>query len=105
MAPYTIHWSGPALNDLRSIKDYVSHDRPQAARRLAEKISRCVLDLAEFPKTGRSVPEFPGSGYRELIVTPYRIISELAGDKVIVLRVWHGRRDLARLEHKGLGKD
>jgi addiction module RelE/StbE family toxin len=97
---YTILWSGPALDDLRSIKDYVSRDKPKAARRLAERISRCVLDLAEFPEAGRPVPEFPDSGYREVIVAPYRIIYEVTDDRVIVLRVWHGRRDLTQLERK-----
>jgi addiction module RelE/StbE family toxin len=99
MARYTIYWSGPALNDLRSIKDYVSRDKPKAARHLAERISRSVLDLADFPESGRSVPEFPGAGYREVIVTPYRIIYEVTEDRVVVLRVWHGRRDLTQLEH------
>ncbi len=100
MGEHTILWSGPALNDLRAIKDYISYDKPSAAKRLAKKISQGVLDLAVHPHLGREVPEFPGSGYREVIVSPYRIIYELREGKVVVLRVWHSRRDLTRLEQE-----
>jgi plasmid stabilization system protein ParE len=43
---------------------------------------------------GRVVPEFEQQGYRELIVAPYRIVYEVRQRRVIVLRVWHGRREL-----------
>jgi plasmid stabilization system protein ParE len=62
-----------------------------------------VLDLAESPEAGRWVPEFPGAGYREVILTPYRIIYEVTDDKIVVLRVWHSRRDLTQLERGDQG--
>lgn len=96
---YEILWTEPALVDLRSIRDYVSAEgRPAAAKRLAKRIRDAVLRLKDHPHSGRLVPEFPGAGYREVIVTPYRVVYELSADNVIVLRVWHGRRDLTRLE-------
>ncbi len=61
MAEYAILWSGPALSDLREIKDYISYDKPAAAKRLAKRISQRVLDLAVHPRSGREVPEFFGS--------------------------------------------
>jgi addiction module RelE/StbE family toxin len=94
-----IWWTGPALDDLRSIRDHVAAEgRPRAARRLAERIQRRVVALETHPLSGRRVPEFPASGYREVIVAPYRIVYVLTDDKIIVLRVWHGRRDLTGLE-------
>ena len=96
---YGIQWTGPALVDLRSIRDYVSAEgRPIAAKRLATTIRDAVLRLQSHPFSGRLVPEFPGAEYREVIVAPYRIVYELTEDRVVVLRVWHGRRDLKRLE-------
>ena len=96
---YEILWTGPALNDLRSIRHYIAGDgRPQAAKRLARKIRQAVQRLVSHPGSGRRVPEFAGAGYREVIVAPYRIVYELTSSTVIVLRVWHGRRDLGRLE-------
>ncbi len=96
---FEILWTGPALNDLRSVRDDITAEgRPAAAKRLAKKIRDSVLRLQAHPNSGRPVPEFPGGGYREVIVTPYRIVYELTESKVFILRVWHGRRDLTRLE-------
>ncbi len=99
MPRYEIQWAGPALADLRSIRDEITAEgRPAAAKRLAKKIRDAVLRLQPHPYSGRPVPEFPGAGYREVIVAPYRIVYELADDRVFILRIWHGRRDLTRLE-------
>lgn len=89
-----ILWTGPALDDLRGIRDYVSQDDPAAAKRLAEKIRKGVLRLADHPLSGRVVPELPGLNYREVIVAPCRIVSAVKKDRVIILRVRHGRREL-----------
>ena len=75
---YQLLWTGPALEDLRSIRDDIA--------------------AQGRPRVGREVPEFPGVGYRELVVTPCRIVYELSEERVVILRIWHGRRDLGRLE-------
>ena len=90
-------WTGPALDDLRAIRDYVSRDDPIAAKRLARKIRDGVLRLAEHSLSGRVVPEFYGLGYREVITAPYRIVYKIKERQVIILRVWHGRRDIKTL--------
>ena len=96
---FEILWTGPALADLREIRDHIKADgRPMAGKKLANRIREGVLQLETFPRSGREVPEFPGAGYRELIISSYRIIYELTDNRVVVLRVWHGRRDLTRLE-------
>ncbi len=84
---------------LSTISDrFAAEGRPAAAKRLAKKIRDSVLRLQAYPNSGRPVPEFPGGGYREVIITPYRIVYELTESNVFILRVWHGRRDLTRLE-------
>jgi addiction module RelE/StbE family toxin len=88
-----ILWTGPALDDLRDIRNYVSRNDPAAAKRLAEKIRNGVLRLADHPSSGRVVPELSGLDYREVIIAPYRIVYAAKKDKVIILRVWHGRRE------------
>ena len=88
-------WTGPALDDLRRIRDYVSHDKPEAARRLAKRIREKVRRLQEHPLSGRVVPELPEAGYREVIVAPYRIVHVVQASQVVILRVWHGRQELA----------
>ncbi|MCP4679356.1 MAG: type II toxin-antitoxin system RelE/ParE family toxin [Deltaproteobacteria bacterium] len=87
-------WSGPAFEDLREIREHVSLDNPSAARLLAKRIRQCVTRLREHSGSGRIVPEFEPLGYREVIVSPYRIVYAVQKGAVVVLRVWHGRRDL-----------
>ncbi len=94
-ARHKILWTGLALEDLRQIREYVRRDNPAAAGRLAKRIRDRADRLREHPLAGRRVPELETSGYREVIVPPYRIVYEVCeGRKVVVLRVWHGRRDL-----------
>lgn len=95
-----IQWTGPALADLRNAREYVSRDNPEAARRLAAAVLSRVDALVDHPTMGRLVPELPQTGYRELIVAPYRIVYETSEDRktVTILRVWHGRGDLASTE-------
>lgn len=101
MASYEILWTRPGLADLRAMRDYIAAaGRPEAGRRLARQIRDGVEALAQHPRLGREVPEFPGSGYREVIVTPYRVVYEISGGRVTILRVWHGRRDLTALEEE-----
>ena len=48
--------------------------------------------LAEFPQSGRMVPEFERPDLRELIEGPYRIIYLVTAETIEVLAVVHGRQ-------------
>jgi toxin ParE1/3/4 len=87
-------WTTPALGDLAEMREWISRDSPIAARRLAKRIRATVNRLKAHPELGRVVPELAAMGYREVIVSPFRIIYSAQGSTVIVLRIWHGKRDL-----------
>ena len=87
-------WTGPALRDLTEMREYISRDNPSAARRLAERIRDAVKRVRQYPESGRIVPELAVTGYREIIVSPYRIIYRVESGALVVLRVWHGKREL-----------
>ncbi len=89
-----ILWTGPALADLREIREWVERDSPDAARRLATKIRTRVDGLARFPSSGRVVPEIGIDRYREIIVRPYRVIYEIRDDDIVILRVRYSRLNL-----------
>jgi toxin ParE1/3/4 len=56
--------------------------------------------LSTTPERGRKVPELAALDahhYRELIERPWRILYRIEGDRVLVVAVLDGRRDLASL--------
>src|SRR6185295_4046486 len=67
---------------------------PRRRKALAERIRTSVLRPRELPDSGRVVPELDPRVYREVVVPPYRIIDALRAHEVLILRVWHGKRDL-----------
>lgn len=86
-----IVWSQHALRDLMEVEAFVADDKPEAARRLAQKIYLSVSQLSEFPEAGR-----PGRrpGTREVIVagTPYWVPYRIRKRGIEVIAVLHGRR-------------
>ena len=50
-----IVWTEPALSDLDAIADYIALDKPEAARRLVQRVFEHVEQLTTYPQTG-SVP-------------------------------------------------
>jgi toxin ParE1/3/4 len=103
--PLELLWSGLAIKDLLDMVDYISQDNPRAAYSLANRIKSKILRLQRFPLSGRVVPEFSEKGYREVVVYPYRIVYDVCDDNVIVLRVWHGKRDLKNIDSENQEDD
>ena len=84
-------WTPPAIRDLQSLRSYIAHDKPSAARKQVEIILTAVAGLAHFPDSGR-----PGrkTGTRELVIgkTPYLAIYRNQGGTLEILRILHGRQ-------------
>src|SRR2546427_5998386 len=87
-------WARPAPDGLLNIVRHIQADTPPAARRFAAAIKTKTARLQKFPESGRTVPEFPASGLRELIVRDYRVIYRVlkAPASVQILSVRHGAR-------------
>lgn len=95
---FHIVWSESACKDLEDIIDYLASQESLAA---ASKVHQRVLDaiesLAKLPIRCRLVPELKEMGirdFRELIVSPYRICFRIRADRVVLVGVLDGRRDL-----------
>ncbi|HED17480.1 MAG TPA: type II toxin-antitoxin system RelE/ParE family toxin [Gammaproteobacteria bacterium] len=95
-----IEWADPALDDLEGIRDYIGKDSPYYARQFIERIFDAAEALLEQPKMGRPVPEANHEDVRELIFQGYRIIYRARPDRVQVITVIHGSRNLAAKEVK-----
>ena len=88
----TITWSEKSVSDLEEIFDYIAIDSPFYARHQVEKIIASVERLMTFPTSGRSLPEFPVSPFREIIVDPYRIVYRASESEIFIIAVIHGKR-------------
>ena len=69
---------------------YIAVDSPTAAVDLRERAATTLARLADFPESGRVLPEFSDLPFREVVIAPYRFFHRLKGDTVWVVAVWHG---------------
>ena len=67
-------WTDFAIEDLKSIHEYISQDSKFYADRFIEKIISRVEQLETYTQSGRIVPEFHVDTLRELIEGNYRIV-------------------------------
>lgn len=93
MARREILFSQSAIADLESVRDYYRElEVPRVGDRLVAEIVASIEQLAEFPDSGRIVPEFERPWLRELIHSPFRIVYRLDDDAVMIVRVWRSER-------------
>ena len=87
-----MHWTENAIGHLANIYEYIALNSPVYAKRTVDKITRRSEQIANFPDSGRKVPEYDTKDVRELIEYPYRIIYRIKPDQIDVLAVIHGSR-------------
>lgn len=96
-----ITWSDRAVADLTEIRDHIAEDSEANAIGLIERLLNAVEYLEIFPDQGRRVPEAPElPDLRELLVDNYRIVYRRQAERVEIVLVIHGRRDLAGMVPK-----
>lgn len=95
-----IEWTEPAVLDLKSIRDYIRRDSEYYATRFVEKVIESVETLNKLPKIGRHVPESEDENIRELLLHNYRIIYRAESERILILAVIHGARDLSQSQSK-----
>lgn len=91
-----IIWTEPALSDLNDIAEYIALENIVAAKRLVQSIFSKVERLETFPDSGRIPPELEYLSYREVVVNPCRVFYKQDDDKVFILFVMRGERDLRK---------
>lgn len=95
-----IEWTEPALLDLQNIRDYIRRDSEYYAIRFVERIIEVVEKLKKFPEMGRSVPEAEQENIRELLFYNYRIMYRVETERILILTIIHGARDLSQKKPK-----
>jgi toxin ParE1/3/4 len=85
-----------ARNDLAEIVDYASRDKPHAAWTLLDRMEAKCLLIAENSGIGERQPLL-GVGVRSNVVGRYVIFYRQLEDRVEILRVLAGDRDITEL--------
>lgn len=94
---YEVIWSHVAENDLRNIIEYIAEDSLVNASNIFEKIRQKASNFHILPERGRIVQELRDHGilqYRELIISPWRIIYRISGESVYVLSILDSRQNI-----------
>ncbi len=90
----------PSILDLENIRDYIAKDSASYAARFVTRIIEAVEILPSHPRIGRGVPEADDDVIRELLFQNYRIIYRVEPERILILTVLHGSRDLSRFDPK-----
>ena len=97
METFSVKWTDIAKSDLREIIEYISQDSKSITKKQYLKIRTEAQKLTNFPDKGRVVPELKKQNiekYRELIIVPWRLFYRIEQEKVYVLAVIDGRRNI-----------
>jgi len=93
-----VHWTATAEGHLDAIYAYVAQDSKTYALRTVDRITSRSQQIAAFPMSGRRVPEYGLDQIREVFSGPYRIIYHVGPDRIDVLAVIHGARNVLQDE-------
>jgi toxin ParE1/3/4 len=98
MARRVVSIAESAVRDLEEIRDwYAAQDAPEVGERIVGEVLASVDQLAEFPESGRVVPEFDVTWLRELIRPPFRIVYRVDDKRVRIVRVWRSERLMGKV--------
>jgi toxin ParE1/3/4 len=91
-------WTESALAQLQAVHDYLAQTSPEYALRIIDRLTKRSIQIAQFPFSGRMVPEYELNEIREVIEGPYRIVYLIALEqqKVEVLAIIHSSREPQR---------
>lgn len=85
-----VNWTETAIEHLSKIYEYVAQNSPTYAQRTVDQLTRRSQQIAQFPHSGRAVPELDLPQVREVLEGPYRIIYRIRPERIDVLAVIHG---------------
>jgi toxin ParE1/3/4 len=96
-----------AITDLAEIRAYIATHYPSLAQPIASKLRDSLNGLALFPNLGKPGRVF---GTRELIVpkvgkSTYVVVYRVAGDRIQILRVLAGTRDIDTILAEGFDEE
>lgn len=93
-----VNLSPAAINDLRSIFDFIADNSEYYAEKVVGDILKRIRTLENHIRIGKVVKEFNNERIREIREGNYRIIYRIENENEIsVARIYHGARLLKEL--------
>lgn len=89
-------YTSAAISDLDSVLEYAARDKPKAAIKLVKIIEAKCLLIASSPEIGEAHRQL-GLGVRSNVVGRYVIFHRHVNDRVEILRVIPGDRNITQL--------
>jgi len=88
-------FSRQARDDFVRLRAFIAEHDPAAAARIARGMLRGIERLLRHPRLGKRVaigPDVPApEEIRDWLVLDYVIRYLISGDRILVLRMWHGK--------------
>lgn len=100
-----VEWSPEALEDVDAIAEYIERDSKFYAQAVVAKIIKVSQSLAQFPLSGRIVPEIQNDLVREKFVYSYRMIYRIESERLLIVAVLHGKRLFASIAERFTGSN
>ncbi len=90
---YKVTLAVSAVQDVEAIRAwYAGQQIPETGERLVRETVSAIERLADFPMSGRVVPEFGIAHLREIILPPFRIVYRVDKRVVRIVRVWRSEQ-------------
>lgn len=83
-----------AQRDLEDILSFIAIDDVAAARRMARRMEKAVLLLAERPYIGSLAPGSDDAELRKMSVPPYIVFYRPRAESLQIARILHSSRDI-----------
>lgn len=92
-----VKWSPEAIEDIESIAEYIARDSEYYARAVVTEILSVSRRIREYPLIGRIVPEIGVDRVRERFAYSYRLVYRIEPERILIVAVIHGKRQLENL--------
>ncbi|NQT88037.1 type II toxin-antitoxin system RelE/ParE family toxin [bacterium] len=87
-----VRWTAQAVDDLDAIARFIEGDSPHYASLFVIDVLGAAEGLAQFPLSGRVVPEAADPSVREALLGNYRLVYRVQGEMVEMLTIYHRAR-------------
>ena len=88
-----LRWTSKALDDLARLHGFLRFANPDAAAKAVHVVTRAVRKLADHPRLGERLTQFPSRDIRRFVVGNYEIRYEIRDAVIYIVRLWHTRED------------